>query len=274
MFQKNKLISTRILKEEDYHIIVKDMYMHFKINDNMVCFFNGKEWNLILLKDMLVYPVLYFDFWHKKDNTIYKNSLVVCPITMRSMIYKGRIQITDIINDQLYLKNIDTNDVFLMDTPYTGKYDSLGKEKKIKSHVVKRHEAKILTLLNSFTILIDPKYIVLNKDKKKDTIINYDYYTNKYSYDNQPIYTSYHPKTIVYMIQYYSESKKKYIYTAIIGKDINKNVVSGYNYKKSGLWRFLSKNLELYIKKKFFIYPVFWFMVDKLYNDVKMVLIK
>lgn len=268
-----ELLFTRRLVKEDYDIIVKDTYKFFKITDNVVCFFNGVDWNLILLEDMLAYPVLFFDFWSEKDNVTYTNSLVVCPITMRSMIYKGKIEIKDVVNDRLFLLNADTNDEFLMDSPYTGRYDDAGNEKKIKSHV-KRHEVKILTLRDSFMFLIDPKYLVVKESKKKHQSILYPgYYINRYTHDGLSIYTAFHPKTIVYMVQYYSHNTKNYRYTVIVGKDINRDSITGYNYKTSGLWSFINKHMKGFVEKKAYIYPIFWFMIDKLYQDVQMILI-
>jgi len=231
----------------------------------VVCFYNGIDWLIIQLDDMLAYPVLYFDFWSEKDDTTYVNSLLVCPITMRSMIYKGRI------NDRLYLLNTDTRDEFYMDSPFTGAYDESGIEKKIKSHV-KRHEVKILTLRDAFMFLLDPKYIIINDTDLVYRPIIYDrYYTNKLNYDGLPLYTILHPKTIVYMVQYYSHSMKRYRYTVIVGRDINRDTVTGYSYRASGVWEFIMKHMHEFVKKKAYIYPIFWFMVDRLYHDVNIV---
>ena len=223
---------------------------------------------------MLAYPVLYFNFWSEKDNITYVNSLVVCPITMRSMIYKGKIKILDIVDDRLYLKNTDTSDEFFMDSPYTGSYDDFGVEKKIKSHV-KRHEVKLLTLRDTFMFLIDPKYIIIKKELQeelKHRPIIYDrYYTNKLDYKGYPIHTTLHPKTIVYMVQYYSHSMKKYRYTVVVGRDINRETITGYSYRASGVWEFIMKHIHEFIKKRAYIYPIFWFMVERLYTDVNMV---
>jgi len=265
------LVTSRILTKDLYSIIDKDSYKYFKISDKVVCFYNGIDWLIIQLDDMLAYPVLYFDFWSEKDDTTYVNSLLVCPITMRSMIYKGRIKVLDIINDRLYLLNTDTRDEFYMDSPFTGAYDESGIEKKIKSHV-KRHEVKILTLRDAFMFLLDPKYIIINDTDLVYRPIIYDrYYTNKLNYDGLPLYTILHPKTIVYMVQYYSHSMKRYRYTVIVGRDINRDTVTGYSYRASGVWEFIMKHMHEFVKKKAYIYPIFWFMVDRLYHDVNIV---
>jgi hypothetical protein len=265
-----ELLLTRIRTKDDYKFSTIHEYNHFNINDKIVCFFNGIDWNVILLEDMLAYPVLYFDFYSNKDDTTYTNSLVVCPITMRSLIYKGKIQIIDVVGDNLYLLNTDTNDEFFMTSPFTGQYDDKGIEKKIKSHI-KRFEVKILTLRDCFMFVLDPKFIIVN-DKTR-TIIYNGYYTNRFLYNGIPIYTTFHPKTIVYMVQYYSHIIKDYRYTVIVGKDINKDTITGYNYKTSGLWIFINQHIKSFIEKKAYIYPIFWFMVEKLYHDVKIITI-
>lgn len=264
------LIMSRILELDSYEIIIKDSYKYFNINDKIICFYNGRDWNIILLDDMLAYPVLYFDFWSEKDNTVYHNSLVLCPITMRAMIYKGKIKIIDIVNDRLYLFDSESRDEFFMDSPYTGHYDEFGKEKKIKSHV-KRHEVRLLTLRDAFMFLMDPKYLILNKEIKHRPIIYDRYYTNRLTYEGVSLHTALHPKTIVYIIQYYSQSMKKYRYTAIIGRDVNKDTVTGYSYKASGVWDFIMKHMNEMIKKRAYIYPIFWFMIERLYPDVNIV---
>jgi hypothetical protein len=263
-----KLSIERILTKNDYVFELKEIYNHFKISDKIVCFFNGIDWNVILLKDMLAYPVLYFDFLSTKDNVVYENSLLVCPITLRSFIFKGKIKILDIIDDRLRVLNTDTNDEFFIDDPYTGKYDDQGREKKIKSHI-KRHEVKILTLRDTFMFIPDPKFIVINKKEK--TIINEWYYVNRMTYDNLDIYTSFHPKTIVYMVQYYSKKINGYRYTVIIGKDINKEIPTGYDFKSSGIWNFIERHRTEFVEKRAYVYPVFWFMVERLYKNFKTV---
>jgi hypothetical protein len=265
-----ELVCSRVLTKDDYIFTKDDTYKYFSIDDKIVCFFDGHDWLNIHLDDMLAYPVLYFDFWSEKDDTTYVNSLIVCPITMRSMIYKGKMKILDIVKDNLHILNTDTDDDFFMSNPYTGHTDEKGKEKKIKSHV-KRHEVKILTLRDCYMSVIDPKFIVVKNRERK--ILFDGYYSNRYTHAGLPIYTSFHPKTIVYMVQYYSQGSRDYRYTVIIGKDINKDIVTGYNYKTSGMWEFIEHHKKSFIEKRAYIYPIFWFMVEKMYEDVAMILI-
>lgn len=268
-YDKNKLLN-RKLDINNYKIIVRDIYKHFDINDKILCFFHGLGWYIVSLNDMLSYPVLYYKFWSQKYETYYTNTLLVCPITMRTMIYKGKIKIIDVINDRLLLKNTDTKDEFFMDLPYTGHTDKFGKEKKIKSQV-KKIEVKMFLLRDAFRFINDPKYIIIKQSKKP--LISEKYYNNRLTYLGYPIYTTFHPKTIVYMVQYYSFSDKKYKYLCIVGKNINKDKVTGYNYKESGIANYLNENKSKLIKIKAYIYPIFWYMVDVLYKNVKFITI-
>ena len=131
-----ELLFTRILDKNDYRFITKNPHKFFSVSENVVCFFNGIDWCCIPLSDMLAYPVLYYDFWYDKDKVMLENTLLVCPITMRSMIYKGRIRIVDIVDDRLFLLNTNTNDHFFMDLPYTGHVDDQGNAKK-SNHMLK-----------------------------------------------------------------------------------------------------------------------------------------
>jgi hypothetical protein len=260
-------IKTRILHINSYNIITNNIRKKFKLNDNTICFFNGKNWNAILLDTMLAYPILYFNFWSSKENKTYINTLLVCPITMRSIIYKGQITIIDIIDDKLFLLNNDTNDKFFMDAPYTGTYDETGKEKRIKSHI-KRYDVKIMSIRDVLMFITDAQYVVIKKKYIDSLIFNKSYYTNTLTYDNTQITNyKYHPKTIVYMIQYYSHNAKKYKYILIHGKDINKNNISGYNYKLSDIFSYLSIHINTLITKKAYIYPILYYYVDKLYKN-------
>ena len=263
----NDKILSRVLNKQDYKEV--NSHDHFDLTENIVCFFNGKNWMVIKLEDMLAYPLLYFDFWSEKDNTTYHNTLLVCPITLRSMIYKGVIQIIDIINNDLKLLNTDTNDEFMIHLPYTGHYDDKGNEKKIKSHV-KRHQVNIMTLRDCFSSVLDPIFII--PIKKESPIINIEYYSNRNTIDGKPINTTIHPKNIVYMIQYYSHKSEKYKYNVIVGKNISTNQVSKYEYKASGIWHYIEEHKKKLIKRRAYIYPILWYITQE-YQDIHMITI-
>jgi hypothetical protein len=263
-----ELIIGRKLDKHEYKVIYKNTHKHFSINDKIVCFFDGLGWNIIRLATMLAYPVLYYDYWHEKEKTTYTNTLVVCPLTIRTMIYKGYVDIIDVVDNRLRLHSREQKEDFWMELPYTGHIDVNGVEKKIKSHV-KRMEVKLLTLRDSWMFATDPKYIVAKHNEPM--IISSAYYENRQTVDGKIIYTSVHPKTVCYVVQYYSHRVSAYRYTVLIGKDSSPDHPTGYQYRKTGLWGYINKYREKFIKKKAYIYPCLWFAVEQLYRDFQLI---
>lgn len=259
---------------------MEDIHDIFGLRNKVVAFFNGREWCVILFDFMLEHPILIYKHWSEKDQVYYDNSLFVCPITLRSMIYKGKVKVLDIKGYEIILLNEDTGDSFPISNPYTGHLDKEGNEKKIKSHV-KRHEVKILEHRDIFAFESDPKYIIISKnknnkkiidmlhdtskmdtDKDKDTDSNY--YTNRVGFYGEILITSFHPKTLVYVVQYYSKTDKTYRHLLLIGSTIDENTVSGYKYKLSKVWKYTEENKETLIEKRAFIYPMLWYTVEKI----------
>lgn len=259
-------IMNRIVQKTDYDISDYSEKSNLSLKDIVICFFNGIHWNVINLEIMLSYPILYFDFYSLKYDRYFTNSLLVCPITLRSVIYKGRIEIIDIIDDNLKIKNLDTNDEFMMDYPFTGFYDKEGKEKAIKSQI-KRFQVVISNLRDIFSMTSDPKYI--DTDLKTNMIFDQKYYHNKYDIHDKEISTLYHPKTLSYMIQYYDDNKYNYI--VIPPTKININDKTGYQYNKSNFLKHFKENEQKYKELKAYIYPIFWFYVSRLYNNVNII---
>lgn len=240
---------------------IEDIYSNFRIRDNVVAFFNGREWNVIALDFMLKHPIFYYKHWSDKEMVYFDNSLFVCPITLRSMIYKGKIRVSKIIDYELILINTDTKDEFSISNPYTGHADLEGKEKKIKSQV-KRHEVKIFEHRDMFAFESDPIYVVVDTDA--DYILNKEYYSNRLDIHGKMLSNSIHPKTLVYIVQYYSKTDNRYRHLVLMGSNANQDTIVGYKYRKSKVWEHVRDNKETMITKRAFIYPMLWYTIEKI----------
>ena len=250
------------------------IFSNFKLHDRVVAFYDGREWNVISLDFMLRHPILIYRHWSDKDQIYYDNSLLVCPLTLRSMIYKGRISIVDIkYNYELVIKNEDTQDIFPISNPYTGHKDEGGKEKKIKSQV-KRHEVKILEHRDIFAFDSDPQYLTIETEEV-EPIIDLKYYENRLGVRGEDSNTIFHPKTLVYVVQYYSETDGGYRHLVLISPNISKEEITGYKYRKSRFWSYSEQNKDKLIEKRAFTYPMLWHTIEKvkLYNyDTKVII--
>lgn len=241
------------------------IYNNFKLKDKIVAFFDGRDWNVIRLDFMHSHPIVYYKYWSDKDNVYYDNSLLVCPITMRSMIYKGKIRISHLQNYELWIENTSTQDVFPISNPYTGHLDAEGKEKKIKSHV-KRHEVKVMEHRDIFAFDSDPRYVsftLYNGKTKSTNILDPRYYEDRFDMHRKTVDCILHPKTLVYVVQYYSKTDNAYRHMVLCGPDMNGENVTGYEYRSSRVWKYMEDNRDRLIEKRAFVYPMIWYAIEK-----------
>jgi hypothetical protein len=266
---KKDEIMGRVYKVGDYKRYNYSDRMDLNLRDNIVCFFDGLNWLVIKLVHMLKCPILYFKFWSEKYKTYYINSLLVCPITLRAIIYKGEINIIDIKDKNLFLLNNETGDKYFMDMPFTGYKTKDGKEKKIKSQI-KRHPVVVSQLREIYSMASDFKFIDINK-QKYDNIFSKEYYSSHYDLDDKYIDTVFHPKTLMYIVQYYSHSDKKYIFQVIIPNSIDTENKGGYKYKSDGYLKYFKKNEEKHKERKSYIYSILWNTIDDYYENYKII---
>lgn len=273
------LIMSRKLNIDDYDIEAKPTN-DISLTDNVVIFHSGSRWRIIKLSVMLQYPVLYSKYWNINSEQYMDITLVVCPITLRSFIFRDKIEIVDILeNKTLVLKKISDNEdkIFYLGIPYIINHDDESANSENVITHIKRNEVKIMTLRDTFLFATDSDFIVLKDTKKKsllETVISLKYYENKSDINNNPIDTIFHPKTLVYIIQYYSTKSMMYKQTVLINKDISKTRITGYSYKRTGIWEYLSMFHEDFKKKNAVIFPILWYMVDILYPNSKVVLLE
>ena len=242
-----ELIKSRKLSKEDY-IFTSEPEEDIKLLDKVVTYFDGNTYKIISLDIFLAFPFFY-DMYLKDNITI-----IVCPITLISVMFKGIFDIVSYNNMIMMIKEQNnTESVIAINAGY--KID-----KKYVIETVRRAEVRIMTFRDA--LLNSPDCLYLNYNKKLDYIIKNDYYTNTKDYNNidLSLYNLIHPKTLVYLIQYKSKkasSGEKY--SIILGNNVQKDIVTGYNLKKSGLIKYLQKQQDQIIKKNGFTLPMLWY---------------
>jgi len=209
---------------------------------------------------MLYYPVVYFPYVSKTKGTTFINSIVLCPITLRTMIFKGKVVVGTVDEAMtIYLRHIDSGDIFSLTRPFIGK----------TTHILRR-SCKIMNLRDLYMFVSDPVYIVIDK-VSFNPIVPLVYIESTLDISGNVLLTKYHPKTLVHIIQYYSTTQQEYRHTVLIGSDASVNYVSGYNYNKSGLMSYLNAYKDELEQKNAYIFPIFWYAVEKLYPNAKLI---
>lgn len=255
-------IKHKILHESDYTFLT-DTNDNIKLSEHVLLFNTDDKWKIIPLHILLSYPIIYDTCLIDDDISII--SIVLCPITLRCVILKGKfIFETFGENYRMILKEENNDNLIPIDIGI-----KIDKKYIIKTNY--RLSTNITTLKNA--LLIAPDSLIMSTSKEKKYIINKKYYNNNLDINNNNIrdIQLIHPKTLVYVIHYKSFSTQKEKITIILGKSINKDIVTGYNFKLSGLYDYLDKHRIKIINKEGYLMPMLWYMAKNIYNTAKIV---
>lgn len=234
-----------------------------KFRDTVVCYYNGIRWNIIPIRAFYSYPVIYDKYYDKSNDKFFNISICVCPFTLSASIFKGKFYPSEYV---LYSSLVLTNKNNLL-LPIISNYATLsnGRMKKIKRWVcyIKLLKNAIVEHRDCQFIQIDDLPIPINNNK---------YYENEEIKFPTELYSDdIHPKTLIYVLQYKSSQSLNDKYTIIIGKNKDKNSVSGFDTSKSYINKYL-ENMKNKIKEKnAFILPMMWFSWFSLFPNAKII---
>ncbi len=257
-----KNIKNKILNYSEYKYMLE--LDDILLSDNVILFNILDEWKIIPLNICLSYPIIYDEY--EDENEKFDISIIVCPLTLKVSIFKGKF-IFDVYQDsKMYIREFDrkeSENMMALENGYI-----IDDKYYIKKN--KRIEVKILTLKNALLISPDVKY--LKTDKKIKYIIDEEYYNNYNDIDNKKI-KSYliHPKTLVYVLRYKNEKKQKI--NIIVGKNANNENITGYDINESGLIKYLADEQYKIINKKGYMTPILWMYVEKEYENPNIIYI-
>lgn len=259
-------IKQRFLTDKDYSFESDPSKRHdINLSDNIILYNSGNQWKIIPLIVCLSYPIIYETYVY--DDEKYDVTIVVCPVTLRSVMFKGKFIFKNYLGYRMILEEEENNpDLLPID---------LGK--KISRNFViqdnKRIEIKIMTLRNA--IIYAPDAAFMKCHKKINPIIDISYYTdNKDIEGNELKYSDIHPKTLAYIVNYSSEKTQKEKYVVLVPYNFNKNTPSGYNIIESKLNDHLIKYRSKLINKDGYLMPMLWYIAKKVYAKNRIRLLK
>jgi hypothetical protein len=237
-------------------------YNNLNLTDNVILYNSGNSWKIIPLNLMLSYPIIHDEYLYEDEK--YDITIVMCPITLRCVMFKGKFEFYDYEDYRMVLKDGD-------------EYLPIDLNKKINEKFVieenKRIEVKIMTLRNAI-IYVNDVFFIKTKHKT-NFIINAEYYENtKDIYNNDITYNSVHPKTLVYVAEFESQTEKKEKFVILLGNDYSQDKITGYDVIKSKLNDHLLKYRSKIIKKDGYIMPMLWYIAKDLYKNYKLVYLK
>jgi len=261
------------LTPSDYRL---SMFMpkDISINDKIAVFFAGNCWNAIRIDILNRFPAIQFIYSSSSGNK-YTNTIVYSPYTMQIMIFRGRVKIQSIDLDnncRMTIAHIDDKDSyhFTLERPFNIHMNEF-------HPMILRKPIILTTLRHMYTEgtgnMNDCQFIVVKKKivNEGNPLVDPIYLENILDYNGMNIVSRYHPKTLVTMIQYYSKKKQRMKYTLLVNRDIQHDTLTGWNRISSGVVDYLNRHKEILNHKKAFYFPIYWYIVDKLYPMKKII---
>lgn len=256
-------VNEKILTDENF-TFESDHDMTIKLSDQVILYNNGTDWQVVPLLVSLSYPIIY-DYYQFEENK-YDISLVVCPISLTATIFKGKFKFETYVDNIMILRDIDTDELIPINSNYK-------LNNQTENFTNKRIEVKIITLRNAIIFAPDPKYMILNKNIKLSPILDIHYYSNNVDLNNNEFNSLIHPKTLVYVVQYKSYNLEENKTSILLGKDVNKSEVTGYDFRKSKMYDYLKKINTKILNREGYILPCLWYVAKSVYPSARLIYI-
>jgi len=234
------------------------------LSDPVLCFNNLNEWIIIDLDVFLKTPIIWTKIY--QDTKEIDASIVVCPRTLRSSVFEGKLKSIKYQDDRLILEGTEKS-LIPIDLNIAVDINS-------ELELSKRYQIYIQTLRNALVDYYDIKYLHPTKKINK-YVINKNYLSNRLDeYDNEiTSELQFHPKTLVHILQYMSTKSNHRKITILIGKEANNIDYKGYDNKKSGFDDYLIHFSDDIIKRDCFIIPILYYKAIKIYPSAKIVIL-
>lgn len=246
-------------------IITPNMFHYDNFSENItlktkiVTYYNGIKWIVVPLDILLSYPIIHDFYYDAENDKKISITIAVCPFTLAACAFEGEYRASDyVLNSCLVITNNNTYFPII-----TG---NIGDDNKIK-----RWELEIKLFRNAISDHPDLEFLIL-KSKSNHPVLDKTYYVNdKILYKTVYSTDTFHPKTLVYLVQYKSSKTLKDKYTILVGHDASSSEPTGYNLKKSKLYDYIEK-IEFKLREKSgFMIPLLWFSYKSFFPNAKIV---
>ena len=256
--QKTNINCNRIIKNPKYVLAVPN---NLNISDIVVVYNDGRLWKIVPLDTALSHPIIYDKYYENDGNIVSDISITYCPYTSCAITYFGKYKLTNkVYNSNIILENNKNYMVQMLGVLYS-KYN------KIIPSIIRREEVKIMTLLNALTRY--PDCLFLHYTVKMNPLVNKEYLTNdKIMYRINKLSDRFHPKTLLYGIEYINNIKK---YSAIMGDGANKNKHNSRDYNKNKFNIYFVKMMDEIRERHGIVYPVYWFAWYAMFPNTRVI---
>lgn len=245
---------------------------NLKLSDPVLVYHDGNYWKIIPLALLSKYVCIYDIITEKnKEKNIVANipvTIAFCPFTFTCAIYEDTYFPSEfVLNSSLILKN---------------KYEGLLPiitgilDQDNKNSLVRRWQCDIKLLRNALSDNPDPKFLLSKNDDRNELS---PLFSSSYLIDNSLPFKildenkkikTYHPKTLVRLVQYIS-TKNGLSYSIIVGKKSTSETPTGFDTHKSNFDIYFEQMNSKLVDKLGFVMPIFWFACEPFLDNSKVV---
>jgi len=260
--------------------------INLDITDTIMAYNDGKVWKIIPLDVLLRYPIIY-DKYYDRTNTkkgryiISDITITYCPFSGCGIVYFGKFVPTNkVYNNNIVLTDKNNNMLVQMTGAPVAGFNNK-QLKPIEYEFLRREEAKIFILRNAISKYPDCLFLIHSTNI--EPIVEHNYTKNKkIMYPLKYTSAKYHPKTLVYGIEYksyYVENLKfssKNIendnkYSVIVSDDASKDKINSRNYNKTKYNIYFSKMMDKIRDRSGIIIPAYWFAWYNMFPNTKVI---
>jgi len=240
---------------------------NYKLTDLFAIYNDGKIWKAVPI-DILLRTVIIYDKYFENDQ-VFDMTITLCPYSLSAVCYIGKYKFVDkIYKNNIVLSKINNDDHIM--SQFLGRMYSINGKKYIDK-IVRRLEIKILPFRLCLSKYPDC-YFLQNRIKEK-YVLPKTYYQNSKLIYSKDYDHKFHPKTLVYVINYKSKTNFENKFTVLVPKNASKNKITGNHFRNDGFEKYISKMINRIRDKGGIILPIFWFAADQLLSKKKTILL-
>jgi hypothetical protein len=271
------------------------------LSDPVIVYNDGQKHKIISVDLLNKFPIVHDTYIDGSDI-----SVTCCPYTMASVVYFGKYELYDkiyknniilvkqntnniiiqllSINNNLATSSVDrldpaTSSIDRLD-PATSSVDRLDPATSSVDRLpIRKIDVTIMLLINALSMFPDCLFLDMSKIIDILPMVPDDYRNNMNIYNSTKININpkFHPKTLIYGIEYYSSNmeldKPITKYTAIIGKTSSDTKTNDYNFKTNKYYNYFN-SMESKIRKKIAVtIPCYWFAWIEFFPESKLILL-
>jgi hypothetical protein len=266
-------LKNRVLRYPSFSTQTK-LRNFISLQDNIFLYNDGRIWKIIPLSVAQKFPIIHDHYFEKINDQnqvgrTFAMTISICPFTLFATALFGEfIPIDKVYNNNIVLTNKNNEDQILVPIINNLYSKETG---TISDELTRKLEVRFMTLKNAITKYPDCEFIDQEISHPNSLVDSHYLKNDQIIYPAKNFSDKYHPKTIIYVIEYKSKKTGEYKYSLLVSKDVKKIKANKADIDINGFEIYLDHMGNKIREKGGLIYPCFWFAWDGLFPQSKLI---